>query len=127
MTITVVRFFSFTILSVSSMISSAVFGSSAAVCSSRIKNSIGVIVDISSAIAWRCPPESRIPRSPMVVSSPSGSPSTNSFNWASSRIFQILLSSIRSSSIPNAILSRMDSSTRYILCGIYPICASQDS
>ena len=33
----VVSFFSFTILSVSSMISSAVFGSSAAVCSSRIR------------------------------------------------------------------------------------------
>ena len=56
-TIMVVRFFSRTTLLVSSMIVSAVFGSRAAVCSSRIRNSIGVIVDIKSAIAWRCPPE----------------------------------------------------------------------
>ena len=47
----------YTILSVNSMISSAVFGSNAAVCSSRIRKSIGVIVDIRSAIACLCPPD----------------------------------------------------------------------
>ena len=36
---------------------SAVFGSSAAVCSSRIRKSIGVIVDIRSDIACLCPPD----------------------------------------------------------------------
>ena len=46
-----VSFFSSTIFPVNFIISSAVFGSKAAVCSSRIRKSIGVIVDIRRAIA----------------------------------------------------------------------------
>ena len=42
-----------TIVSVSSIIRSAVFGSRAAVCSSRMRNLIGVMAHIRRAIAWR--------------------------------------------------------------------------
>ena len=62
---------SFTILSVSCMISSAVFGSSAAVCSSSIKISIGAIVVIRSAIACLCPPDKEPTLLPIMSSSPS--------------------------------------------------------
>lgn len=74
----VVIWFSFTILSVISMTEAAVFGSSAAVCSSS-RRSFGVtMVDISSVRACRCPPLSN----PTVVEMRSSRPSPSSFSFS---------------------------------------------
>ena len=51
-----VRPFSFTTRPVRTMMVSAVLGSRAAVCSSRMRNFKGVMVAISRATAWRWPP-----------------------------------------------------------------------
>ena len=111
----VVIWFSFTILSVISMTEAAVFGSSAAVCSSS-RRSFGVtIVDISSVSACRCPPLSN----PTVVEMRSSRPSPSSFSFSIKKLrspFYIARLSV-------VLLPRLYASPRFssmVMCGAVP-------
>ena len=52
------------------------------VASSRIRMRGSARIARAMATRWRCPPDSLMPRSPTIVSYPSGKPRTNSSQWA---------------------------------------------
>ena len=103
------------------IISSSVSLSRAEVASSSTKISGLRYRALAIPILCLCPPESLVPLSPTSVYIPFGNDSINILSWASSMAFHTCSSSISFSSIPNAILFRIVSSVKYMLCGIYPI------
>lgn len=77
-------------------------------------------------ILCRCPPDSRTPRSPTLVSKPLGNSfSMNSRIWAASAAARTAAGSISFSGTPNAMFAVTVSSIRKISCGTYPIPARQ--
>ena len=102
----------------------SVEASTDAVASSRIRTRGSTASARAIASRWRCPPESVIPRSPMMVSYPSGSRWTNSCACASCAMRSTSASSRPGA--PNVMFSRAVAEKRNGSWEMTPIACRRD-